>query len=294
MRCACIDIGSNTTRLLVAEHGPGEVVLRDVAADRAFTRLAADRGADGSLSPERIVLVAEVVATQATLAREAGATALRAVATAAVRDAPNADALCAAVLARSGVVVEVIDGDEEARLAFAGATGLLGTPPGPDERLGVVDVGGGSTELVCGTTRDGVGWSRSFRIGSGVLTERHVRGACPSAAELAALRADVAQAFSALDPPAVRAAHAVGGSATSLGRLTGGELHPASLDRALEALCSGPVAVVAERLGLHPDRVRMLPAGIVVLGEAARALGVPLRIASGGLREGVILAMASG
>jgi exopolyphosphatase/guanosine-5'-triphosphate,3'-diphosphate pyrophosphatase len=152
-------------------------------------------------------------------------------------------------------------------------------------------VGGGSTELVCGTRGGGVSWVRSFPIGSGILTERHVRGHCPSAEELEALRAEAARTFAGLDAPGPGAAYAVGGSATSLGRLTGGRLHQASLEHALGELCSGPADAVAQRLGLHPDRVRMLPAGIVVLSEAARALGVPLRVASGGLREGVILAI---
>jgi len=293
MRCACIDIGSNTTRLLVAERGTGDVVLRDVAADRAFTRLGAGRAPDGSIDPERIAAAAAVVALQVAQARAAGALVLRAVATAAVRDAPNRHELCAAVERQAGVCVEIIAAAAEARLAFAGAIGTLGpaVAPGPDDRVGVVDVGGGSTELVCGTRADGVGWVRSFPIGSGVLTERHVRGDCPSAEEMEALRAQAARTFAGLDAPAPGAAYAVGGSATSLGRLTGGRLHPASLEQALEALCSGPADAVARRLGLHPDRVRMLPAGIIVLREAARALGVPLRVASGGLREGVILAI---
>ena len=285
MRCACIDIGLNTTRLLVAEPGPDDLVLRDVAADRAFTRLSLGRGSDGSIDPERIAAVAAVVEAQVAQARAVGATTLRAVATAAVRGAPNAPALCTAIEERARVRVEVIGAEEEARLAFAGAIGTL-TPaaaPGPGDRVGVVDVGGGSTELVCGTAAAGVDWVRSFPIGSGVLTERHVRGDCPSATELAALRDEAARTLAGLDRPAPGAAYAVGGSATSLGRLTGGELSHASLARALDALCSGPVDDVARRLGLHPDRVRMLPAGIIVLGEAARALGVPLRVTSGGL-----------
>jgi exopolyphosphatase / guanosine-5'-triphosphate,3'-diphosphate pyrophosphatase len=292
MRCACIDIGSNTTRLLVAEPGTGDHPLRDVAADRAFTRLGVGRASDGTIVPERIALVAEVVADQVAQAREAGARALRVVATAAVRGAPNHAALCAAVEARAGVRVEVIGPEEEARLAFAGATGTLGDErPAARAQVGVVDVGGGSTELVCGTLAGGVGWMRSFPIGSGVLTERHVSGSCPAPAELDALRAEVAAAFAGVEAPSPGAAFAVGGSATSLGRLTRGELDAGGLARALAVLCSAPADVVAQRLGLHPDRVRMLPAGIVVLGEAARALGVPLRIAAGGLREGVILAM---
>lgn len=293
MRCACVDVGSNTTRLLVAEPGGSGTVLHDVTADRVFTRLGEGRAPDGSIPADQIALVAEVVAGQVVLARQAGATAVRVVATAAVRGAPNRTELCRAVAARAGEPVEILPVEEEARLAFAGAVGTLpgAEAPASTEPVAVVDVGGGSTELVCGSVAEGVGWVRSFAIGSGVLTERHVRGACPSAEELDALRVEVAASFGRLDAPSAGVAYAVGGSATSLHRLTGGELHPASLARALAALCSGPVEEVAPRLGLHPDRVRMLPAGIILLGEAARALGVPLRVAAGGLREGVILGL---
>lgn len=289
-------MGSNTTRLLVAEPGTGGTVLADITADRVFTRLGEGRAPDGSIAAARIALVAEVVAAQAALAREAGAQVLRAVATAAIRGAPNRTALCRTVEERSGVRIEVLPVEEEARLAFAGATGTLAEreASGVDDPVAVVDVGGGSTELICGTRASGVHWVRSFAIGSGVLTERHVRGACPSPEELAALRAEAAAAFAGVEAPAPGLAFAVGGSATSLHRLTGGHLHPESLEAALRRLCSGPVDEVAPSLGLHPDRVRMLPAGIVVLGEAARALGVPLRVASGGLREGVILGLWEG
>lgn len=286
-------MGSNTTRLLVAEPGTDGTVLVDITADRVFTRLGEGRAPDGSITQERIALVARVVEAQAALAREAGAQALRAVATAAIRGAPNRSELCREVEAASGVRIEVVPVEEEARLAFAGAIGTLPeqAAPGLEDPVAVVDVGGGSTELVCGTRASGVDWVRSFAIGSGVLTERHVASACPSPEELDALRADAAATFAGVEAPSPGLAFAVGGSATSLHRLTGGKLHPDSLEAALRALCSGPVEEVARALGLHPDRVRMLPAGIVVLGEAARALGVPLRVASGGLREGVILGL---
>ena len=293
MRCACIDGGSNTTRLLVAERGTGGVVLRTVVSDRSFTRLSAGRAADGSIMSERIGAVAAVVAAQAAQAQVAGVDALRVVATAAVRDAPNGAELCAQVRERAHVDIEVLSAEEEGRLAFAGAINTLGGAGDAhgDARVAVVDVGGGSTELVCGTPTTGVRWMRSFAIGSGMLTERHIDGDRPTTTELAALRTEVRACFAALDPPTLDAAYAVGGSATSLGRLTRGALHPASLARALDTLCSGPVIVVADRLGLHADRVRMLPAGIVVLSEAARVLRAPLGIASGGLREGLILSM---
>src|SRR5215207_1229080 len=121
---ACIDIGSNTTRLLVAQPADGQ--LREVMQQRAFTRLGKGLRRDEAIPEDKLDEVARVVATQVRLAEELGASELRAVATAAIRRAGNGGALCAAVRERSGVEVEVLDGDEEARLAFVGATKTLG------------------------------------------------------------------------------------------------------------------------------------------------------------------------
>lgn len=284
-RCACIDIGSNTTRLLVGEADDGR--LREVLAQRAFTRLGAERERGGSVPAEKIARVAETVATQVRLAHACGAEAIRVVATAAIRSAANRDELIAAVERASGLPVTVLSGEDEARLAFAGATGTL--RPAPIGEVGVVDVGGGSTELVAGTLPGGVTWAVSFRIGSGVLADRYLRRDPPSPAELHAVREHVAGVFEGLDAPRPRMGYAVGGSATSLRRLVGAELEPDALERALGVLASTPVADVARRFELHPERVRLLPAGMLLLEQASLALGVALRIAGGGLREGVVL-----
>ena len=284
-------MGSNTTRLLVAEPTSDGGALRDVAAQRAFTRLAVGRSPDGRLDEDRVRRACEEVAQQAALAREHGVpdARLRVVATAAVRAAPDGLEVCRRLGAAAGVEAELLCGEQEGAFAFVGAVRTLTAPPPDAMAVGVVDVGGGSTELVCGTRGAGVDWRRSFAIGSGALTDRHVRGSCPSPDELAALRAEAAAVLSDHGAPSPQVAYAVGGSATSLFRLTDGRLHASSLQQALDALCGGPVDVVAQQLGLHPDRVRVLPAGIVILAEAARALGVELRIAAGGLREGVLL-----
>src|SRR4051794_37194416 len=144
--CACIDIGSNTTRLLVAEMGQDG--LREVLAQRAFTRLGKGTAPDGSIAPEKIPQLGDVVAAQVAAARRLGVRRLRVVATAAIRRAPNREQLVAAIHRAAGVDVEVISAEEEARLAFAGATALL--DPKPAGSIGVVDVGGGSSELVVG------------------------------------------------------------------------------------------------------------------------------------------------
>jgi exopolyphosphatase / guanosine-5'-triphosphate,3'-diphosphate pyrophosphatase len=283
--CACIDIGSNTTRLLVAEaDGAG---LRRLGEERAFTRIGRDLLADGRIGPAKVEEVAGVVAAQAEQARAAGAHAIRAVATAAIRDAANDEDLLAAVRTASGLTVEVLAPEEEARLAFLGATAMLGgemTLP-----VGVVDVGGGSSELVVGVPGRDPDWIASLRIGSGTLADVYLESDPPTAAELEALGYHVRAVFEAVHAPRPALAVAVGGSATSLSRLFGGQLSPERLERALALLAAEPVAVVAQRFDLDAERVRLLPAGILILSEASARLGRPLQIGNGGLREGVVL-----
>jgi exopolyphosphatase / guanosine-5'-triphosphate,3'-diphosphate pyrophosphatase len=285
VRSACIDIGSNTTRLLVAEAAADG--FREVLSRRLFVPLAEDGGR--AIDAETITVLASVVAAHAALARECGAERVHAVATAAIRHAANREALCATIWREAGVPVRVLDAAEEARLAFAGATATLPDPP--DGVVGVADVGGGSSELVTGTVRGGVDWFASLPIGSGVLTERHVRSDPPSPDEIAALRAEADAAFAAVTAPACVCAYAVGGSATSIRRLCGDELTPRSLEAALAVVAAHPVREAAAGLSLARERVRLLPAGLVLLRAAAEAFGgLALEVARGGLREGVVLA----
>jgi exopolyphosphatase/guanosine-5'-triphosphate,3'-diphosphate pyrophosphatase len=283
MRCACIDIGSNTTRLLVAESHDGR--LQEVLATRAFTRLGARKS--DAIPVEKVDEVAELVASQVRMARECGVETIRIVATAAIRQAGNRDAFCEAVEAAAGLPVVVLSGDDEARLAFAGATRTLQhTPLG---EIGVVDVGGGSSELVVGTMADGVSWSASFRVGSAFLADGYLHSDPPSVVELDRVRMHVAGIFEGLEVPQPDVAYAVGGSATSLRRVVGAELNRTTLAHGLSVLGAAPAEEVARRYELHPERVRVLPAGMLLLDEASRLFDCELRIASGGLREGVVL-----
>jgi exopolyphosphatase/guanosine-5'-triphosphate,3'-diphosphate pyrophosphatase len=281
----CIDIGSNTTRLLVADAGQGR--LRELASQRAFTRIGKSLLEGGSIPAEKIAETAEVAASQALSAREAGAEEVVAVATAAIRSAPNRDELAEAVESAAGAPLQVLSGEEEARLAFVGATRTLTTPP--EGTLAVIDVGGGSTELAIGDPRGDVDWSGSFRIGSGFLADSYLRSDPPSAAELQAVRQHVQGTFERLHPPPAQNAVAVGGTATSLRRLVGGELSYETLERGVRVLSMTGIDDVAERFELDPERVRLLPAGILILEALSQNLGLPLRIARGGLREGVLL-----
>ncbi|HEV7495045.1 MAG TPA: hypothetical protein VGO10_14840 [Baekduia sp.] len=286
-RAACIDIGSNTTRLLVAEPDPKRPgAVLEVASYRTFVRLTtADRR--HGIPPQKAQAIADAVAEQAQAARAAGIAALRVVATAALRDAPDRDALITRLSAAAGVPVEILSGEEEARLAFSGATASLAAD-GVASVL-VADVGGGSTELAWGAPGGTPTWWASLPIGSSALAEAHLHGDPPTAAELDAARAEAAAAIAAADCPAADVAWAVGGSATSLRRLCGAQLTAAAFDDALARTVASPADRAAFDLGLHVERVRLLPAGLLLLAEVARAAQCPLHVGCGGLREGVVL-----
>jgi exopolyphosphatase/guanosine-5'-triphosphate,3'-diphosphate pyrophosphatase len=286
---ACIDVGSNTTRLLVAELRAGS--LREVASQRVFTRLGKGVLAEGRIPHHKIAEAAEVVAAQVKIARELGVSALDVVGTAVVRDAPNRAELEEAIVEASGVPMRVLPPEEEARLAFVGVTATL--PSGHDGRLVVVDVGGWSTEVVLGTRASGVSWSESFRVGSGLLADVYLHSDPPGRKELAAVTAHVSEVFAPLDLPRPDRAVAVGGSAASVRRMVGTSLSREALERSLQLLAGSCCEDVAARIDLHPERVRLMPAGIVIMHELSRRLDVELELGHGGLREGIVLELAA-
>jgi exopolyphosphatase/guanosine-5'-triphosphate,3'-diphosphate pyrophosphatase len=288
--CACIDIGSNTTRLLVADAGNGR--LRELVTQRAFTRIGKSLGEGGAIPALKISETADVVATQTKIAREVGAEQIVAVATAAIRNAPNRDDLLAAVADAGGMTLDVLTGEEEARLSFVGATRTM--LQAPDGTVAVIDVGGGSSEIAVGEPDGLMAWSATFRIGSGFLADSYLRSDPPSVDELEKVRRHVAGTFEGLEPPPAHTAVAVGGTATSLRRLLGAELVHETLERGIRVLCTTPIAEVADRFELDTERVRLLPAGILVLEAISDLLALPLRIARGGLREGVLLELVEG
>ena len=290
MLCGAIDIGSNTTRVLVAEPVDGQ--LKKVMEQRAYTRINKAIGDDGAIVAEKIEEVVEVVATQVRLARELGAETIRAVATAAVREAGNGEAVAARIAKDSGVPVEILSEEEEGRLAFIGATKTLGHPV--DGKVGVVDVGGGSTEVVLGTVSGGVEEVRSWKVGSGALADELISSDPPSAAEIRKIRERIDAIFEGveIDPPSQ--AVAVGGSATSLRRLVGAVLEYETLERGVRVLAGEPATDVARRFELDPERVRILTTGVLLLEKVSELLGQPLQIGKGGLREGVILDLLNG
>lgn len=286
MLCAAIDIGSNTTRLLVAE--PEKSRLRKVMEQRAYTAIGKDASkGKGKISDEKVAEVGEVVTTQVRLAEELGAEVIKPVATAAIREARNGDKVAKRLSRQAGVEVEVLGEEEEGGLAFLGATKSLGHAV--EGTVAVVDVGGGSSEVIFGTVAKGVKQVRSWKTGSSSLTDKFLKGDPPSASEIRNLRDEIGDLFEDVEFDHPDQAVAVGGSATSLRTLVGVVLEYETLERAVRVLSSDPIEEVARRFELDPRRVKLLPAGVLVLEKFSELLGQPLQIGKGGLREGIIL-----
>ncbi len=290
MLCAAIDIGSNTTRVLVAEPAGGQ--LKKVMEQRAYTRINKALDRDGAIEQPKIHEVGEVVATQVRLAEELGAEVIKTVATAAIREARNTDEVVHAISEVAGVEVEVLSEKEEGRLSFIGATKALGHPV--KGKIGVVDVGGGSSEVILGTVDGGVESVRSWQVGSGVLADELIECDPPSPAEIRKVRDRIEDVFAGVEIEKPVQAVAVGGSATSLRRLVGAVLEYETLERGIRVLAGDPIEDVARRFELDPLRVRILPTGVLLLEKISELLGQPLQIGKGGLREGVILDLLNG
>jgi exopolyphosphatase / guanosine-5'-triphosphate,3'-diphosphate pyrophosphatase len=284
MRRACIDIGSNTTRLLVAECDADN--LREVHQQRAFTRIGRGITSDGTIAASKIGEVVDVVSAQVELAHDLGSTEVLGVATAAIRRAANGAELVSAVRSACGLEVRILSGQEEARLAFIGAAGTLDHRP-----QGAL--GGGSSESVGGTAPHDVGWWFSFAIGSGDLADTYLRSDPPLPSELAAARGCIASALAGVKVPPPREAVAVGGSATSLRRLAGSLLDRDAFERAFGLLVAEHAVEVARRFALDRERVRLLPAGLLILEAVSNLFGTALQVGCGGIREGVLLEAAS-
>jgi exopolyphosphatase / guanosine-5'-triphosphate,3'-diphosphate pyrophosphatase len=283
MRAGVIDVGSNTVRLLVSAGGRRG--LSPVLSDRAHLRLATDIERRGWISDQKLTELADVAGRYAARARDSGAELLEVIVTAPGRQSSNAGVLHQVLGEATGFPVRQLSAEDEGRLAYAGAVASCHAVPEP---IGVIDVGGGSTQLMVGTFFD-TAWLHALDVGSLRLTERYVETDPPSKRELLKIAKAVEDAFEDITPPIPRSVLAAGGTARSLRRITGKRFGQKDLRGALEALTSAPVRRVARKYELSPERARVLPAGIIVLREAHRRLGVTFEVARGGVREGAIL-----
>jgi exopolyphosphatase/guanosine-5'-triphosphate,3'-diphosphate pyrophosphatase len=280
-RVAVIDIGTNSTRLLVADVAGGRV--SPVERRSTVTRLGRGVDLSGHLAHEAIEDVCTAIDAYVGILQELGAETIEAIATSAVRDADNGSAFIAELRERFALSARVLDGEEEARATYLGAT----SENPPSEPTLVVDIGGGSTELVVGTGNE-VSFHDSLQAGVVRHSERHVASDPPTAGELEALATDVRGLIEESLGAGVEARQgiAVAGTPTSLAavemelepydpsRVHGHVLELPSIQRMLSRLASAPLAERVEIPGLHPDRAPTIVAGVVILVEVMRAFGL--------------------
>jgi exopolyphosphatase/guanosine-5'-triphosphate,3'-diphosphate pyrophosphatase len=286
MRAGVIDVGSNTVRLLVAE--PGGRGLDTVLSDRTHLGMGADIERTGSISEMKLERLGELVSGYGASARQAGTEHLEVIVTAPGRQSANASLLHRVVGENAGgVAVRQLSAEDEGRLAYAGAVSACRDLTEP---VGVIDVGGGSSQLMVGTA-EGPAWLHCLDIGSLRLTARFLDNDPPTEGELAAATAAAQAEFAEITPPLPRTVLATGGTARSLRRIAGRRLGAKELSSALTVLTSDRSDRIAEKHGVPEARARVLPAGTILLREAHRRLGVKLEVARGGVREGAVLGL---
>ena len=284
MRVAVVDIGTNSTRLLVAEVEGGHV-SEELERRSTVTRLGRGVDTSGQLSAEAIEDVCRTVGEDIEIYEALRPDQVIVIATSAVRDAENAGAFIAELRERFALDARILDGTEEAKLTYLGASS---DRPSSGTTL-VVDIGGGSTELVVGSGEE-VAFHASLQAGTVRHTERHLHDDPPTAAQLEALSNDVRSLIdAALADEAIASASegiAVAGTPTSLAaidqelepydpeRVHGYRLSLESIQRMCSMLSSMPLEERLEVKGLHPGRAPTIVAGVVILIQVMRAFGL--------------------
>jgi exopolyphosphatase / guanosine-5'-triphosphate,3'-diphosphate pyrophosphatase len=303
-RIAVVDLGTNSTRLLVGDVADGQVTDLDKRSE--VRRLGEGVDETGRLSDEAIARVHETVEGYREAIDALEAKTVVGVATSAVRDAENGDEFRERLEERFGIPTRIISGEEEARLTFLGATSAPGRPAG--ETM-VIDIGGGSTEFVVGEPGSEPRFHISAALGAVRHTERHLSGDPPTPEELQTLRDDVRRNIEAEIPAGVResvgAGIAVAGTATSLAaidleldpydpdRVHGHELTLAAGERMLAGLAAKPLEERRRVTGLDPDRAPTIVAGAAILMEAMRAFALEsIEISEADLLHGAALTAA--
>jgi exopolyphosphatase/guanosine-5'-triphosphate,3'-diphosphate pyrophosphatase len=304
---AVVDLGTNSTRLLVAQVRDGRV--EELERRSQVTRLGERVDATGRLADGAMERVYATLGEYRELIDRHGADQVVAVATSAVRDSENGEDFRRVLRERFGIDARTISGDEEARLTFLGATAARAGETG---RTLVIDIGGGSTEFVIGTPGDAPGFHVSTQAGSVRQTERHLHGDPPKPDELDALRQEVRGLIERSVPDDLRAGVergiAVAGTATQLAAVDqaledahddaeaveGHRLTREAIARMLGLLASQPLADRRAVQGLDPDRAPTIVAGAAILLEAVETFGLgAVEVARADILHGATLA-ASG
>jgi exopolyphosphatase/guanosine-5'-triphosphate,3'-diphosphate pyrophosphatase len=299
-RVGVVDLGTNSTRLLIADVQNGAV--RELERRLEITRLGEAVDERRQLLPQAIARVRNVLVDYRRAIENLDAERTLAFATSAVRDSENGEAFLGEIEWSYGFQTRLLSGDEEALLTFHGVSAGRSLT----EKTLVVDVGGGSTELILGGS-NGVDFQKSFDLGCVRLTERFLRSDPPSAHELTDCAGYVQSLLNERVPPGLHPAGAIGvaGTVTTLATLDLGldeedpevvHGHVLTTERVadeLARLAAVPVAKLRERRGLHPERAPVIVAGAVVVVETLRYFGFDaLEVSEHDIMHGAALAAA--
>lgn len=285
VRVAVVDVGANTLRLLVAVPDGRSVAA--VHQEKEQLGLGEEVERYGYISDLKCAEAVDVARAQTRRARQLGCERIEILVTSPGRQSANSDEFADALARGTGVPVRILGSEEEGALAWDGAVAAQDEPP---ESVAVCDVGGGSAQVVVGTTAAGPAWVRSVDLGSLRLTTRLLADDPPSAASVDDARAAAAAAFAAVVPPVAQLALAAGGTARALSRVAE-RLDSDGLEGAIETLAATKRSKISKRWDVPPQRAATLLAGTILFAEAQRRLGIPLALAKGGVREGSALAL---
>jgi len=270
------------------------VVTRDgheLLSRREMLRLGAAIERTGSIPRDKLDEAAAVVERFVDQARAAGAQDVQILITSPGRQARNGKQLLDALVDAGDCPGRILSAVEEGILAFRGALSVASPPA--RRRVAVVDVGGGSAQVVVGSRREGPVWAHSIDIGSQRLTNRLLRDDPPGLDAIGAARAEVDLYLEGLAPPEPQNVYAVGGSARALKRLAGNRLDAWELEQLLVLLGTTPTAELVAEHDADPERVRTMAAGAVILTELQARLGAPFKVVRAGLREGAIVELGA-
>jgi exopolyphosphatase / guanosine-5'-triphosphate,3'-diphosphate pyrophosphatase len=285
VRVAVLDVGANTLRLLVAVPDGRSVAA--VHQEKEQLGLGEEVERYGYISDLKCAEAVDVARAQTRRARQLGCERIEILVTSPGRQSANSDEFADALARGTGVPVRILGSEEEGALAWDGAVAALDEPP---ETVAVCDVGGGSAQIVVGATATGPAWVRSVDLGSLRLTTRLLFDEAPSTDAVAQARAAAAHAFEGVVPPVARLGLAAGGTARALRRVAE-RLDADGLEEAIRILAATKRSKIAKRWDVPAQRAATLLAGTILFAEAQRRLGVPLELASGGVREGSVLAL---
>jgi exopolyphosphatase/guanosine-5'-triphosphate,3'-diphosphate pyrophosphatase len=305
MRVAVVDLGTNTTRVLVADVDDGRV--EELARKTKVTRLGEGVDSTGRLADGAIERVTATLDDYKRVIDELQPERTIALATSATRDASNGDEFRRLLHDRYSLDAHIIPGEEEARLTFLGATAAREPGSGP---FVVIDIGGGSTEFVVGRAGSDPDFRVSTQAGSVRQTERHLHEDPPSDEDLLTLRAAIRSILEHSIPADVRRATkagiAVAGTATSLAaidqeldpydpeKVDGYELLIEACDRMLGELAAIPLDERKQVTGLHPDRAPTIVAGAAILVESMRLFGLAgVEVSEADILHGAALDLAA-